>query len=383
MSIATEITALNTNLTAAKNAVTAKGGTVGNTGLAGLATEIASIPSGGGGPSEWGRLWFYPFTKGWVVNNNDNCEAEITNEEDFTQQLLSQFQTSAGSIISMEIEWQGNGDEWIARANGGEEEIVVYSSDFEGYGLSIIIEDESQGYAICGLEFQTTVESDEDPMCLELSETFYNLINVTDSENNPLNGLISAQSVYKFEFGTEPISVPDSFLMETSLVDIDFTYAESLTSIGAGVCIGCHSLNPTRPMDLSSITSIGPHFLSNCTSFNQNIIFGNTTINCNGFLSGCHSLNTSITFPSTVTFILESNRMSQTFYNCYNMVAPIVFEVAPPNNLLEGAFAFSTDSDQVDQYTTGMTFGGTYAAQWKAIFPDRTTRPFRKINLAS
>lgn len=44
MSIATEITALNTNLTAAKNAVTAKGGTVGDTGLAGLATEIASIP---------------------------------------------------------------------------------------------------------------------------------------------------------------------------------------------------------------------------------------------------------------------------------------------------------------------------------------------------
>lgn len=49
MSIASEITALNSNLTAAKSAVTAKGGTVGDTGLAGLAAEIASIPSGGGG----------------------------------------------------------------------------------------------------------------------------------------------------------------------------------------------------------------------------------------------------------------------------------------------------------------------------------------------
>ena len=48
MSISSEITALNTNLTAAKNAVTTKGGTVGDTGLAGLASEIASIPSGGG-----------------------------------------------------------------------------------------------------------------------------------------------------------------------------------------------------------------------------------------------------------------------------------------------------------------------------------------------
>lgn len=46
MSIASEIQALNTNLTSAKNAVTAKGGTVGDTGLSGLADEIATIPSG-------------------------------------------------------------------------------------------------------------------------------------------------------------------------------------------------------------------------------------------------------------------------------------------------------------------------------------------------
>lgn len=46
MSISSEITALQTNLANAKDAVTAKGGTVGNTGLAGLASEIAGIPSG-------------------------------------------------------------------------------------------------------------------------------------------------------------------------------------------------------------------------------------------------------------------------------------------------------------------------------------------------
>lgn len=50
MSIASELEALNTNLEAAKAAVTAAGGTVGDTGLAGLATEVASIPSGGGDP---------------------------------------------------------------------------------------------------------------------------------------------------------------------------------------------------------------------------------------------------------------------------------------------------------------------------------------------
>lgn len=49
MSVYSEISDLNTNLAAAKAAVTAKGGTVGDTGLAGLADEIATIPSGGGG----------------------------------------------------------------------------------------------------------------------------------------------------------------------------------------------------------------------------------------------------------------------------------------------------------------------------------------------
>lgn len=54
MSIASEIENLNTNLQAAKSAVTAKGGTVGDTGLAGLAEEIANIPSGGGGGTSFG-----------------------------------------------------------------------------------------------------------------------------------------------------------------------------------------------------------------------------------------------------------------------------------------------------------------------------------------
>lgn len=58
MTIASELSDAQTNLANAKNAVTAKGGTVGNTGLAGLASEIASIPSGGGTtiPSTWTEL---------------------------------------------------------------------------------------------------------------------------------------------------------------------------------------------------------------------------------------------------------------------------------------------------------------------------------------
>lgn len=49
MTIASEINDLKTNLASAKEAIEAAGGTVSNTGLAGLTASIESIPSGGGG----------------------------------------------------------------------------------------------------------------------------------------------------------------------------------------------------------------------------------------------------------------------------------------------------------------------------------------------
>ena len=48
MAISDTIAAMSAALEDAKDAVEARGGVVGNTGLAGLASEIASIPSSGG-----------------------------------------------------------------------------------------------------------------------------------------------------------------------------------------------------------------------------------------------------------------------------------------------------------------------------------------------
>lgn len=61
MSIASELTDLQTNLTNAKNAVTTKGGTVGDTGLSGLASEIATIPTGGTPEVEKKDINFYDY----------------------------------------------------------------------------------------------------------------------------------------------------------------------------------------------------------------------------------------------------------------------------------------------------------------------------------
>lgn len=77
MSIASEITDLNTNLNAAKNAVVSKGGTVGDTGLAGLASEILSIPSGGGG--SYGTVSYL---------DDNNLEQTVTIQDAYELSLL-------------------------------------------------------------------------------------------------------------------------------------------------------------------------------------------------------------------------------------------------------------------------------------------------------
>ena len=77
MSIASEITALNTNLSAAKTAVTTKGGTVGDTGLAGLADEIAAIPTGGS-PVNYGSITY-------LDGNNVEQTLTLASEDDFIE----------------------------------------------------------------------------------------------------------------------------------------------------------------------------------------------------------------------------------------------------------------------------------------------------------
>ena len=97
MSIASEITALNTNLTAAKDAVTAKGGTVGDTGLAGLATEIASIPSGG-------SLTSYGTIK--YTENGVDKTVEMVTEEDYLELTFGGVNTMIEiNNISINKDW--------------------------------------------------------------------------------------------------------------------------------------------------------------------------------------------------------------------------------------------------------------------------------------
>ena len=78
MSIATELVDLSNNLQSAKTAVSAKGGTVGNTGLSGLASEIGSIPTGGGTITSYGTVTY-------IDTNSVEKTIEMVTEIDFLE----------------------------------------------------------------------------------------------------------------------------------------------------------------------------------------------------------------------------------------------------------------------------------------------------------
>lgn len=78
MSIATELVDLSNNLQSAKTAVSAKGGTVGDTGLSGLASEIGSIPTGGGTITSYGTVTY-------IDTNTVEKTIEMVTEIDFLE----------------------------------------------------------------------------------------------------------------------------------------------------------------------------------------------------------------------------------------------------------------------------------------------------------
>lgn len=81
MTIASEIQDLQSNLQAAKSAVTVKGGTIGaDTGLSGLASEIASIPTGGS-ISSYGTVTY-------TDENDVEHTVEMVTETDYLELTL-------------------------------------------------------------------------------------------------------------------------------------------------------------------------------------------------------------------------------------------------------------------------------------------------------
>lgn len=237
MSIATEITALNNNLTAAKNAVTAKGGTVGNTGLAGLATEIASIPSGGASMPPYGQIEYYWDVRDVYLAKGDGCTVTIVDADAYAAFFENTFAPMGGAG---DLEYQ-NG-EWIYYdwEDPDEPEKTV---DLATIGLSVVFDDPSDpsGNIMCNKARQIHDESGLTTLDLDTAAALDGLAQTDSDGNYDVDGtLVYPNSIRKYSFGPSVTAVPTGFLYytensESRFEETDYTNATNVTSIGDNV----------------------------------------------------------------------------------------------------------------------------------------------------
>lgn len=393
MSINSEIHDLTTNLAAAKAAVTTKGGTVGDTGLAGLASEIATIPSGGGGSTDWGRLYFYGSSLGWAwePQNEGACTVTIEDEQmwyDFCSNQLGYSNDpdfvnppSLGQSYSIPCSCHTDDDdtwEMSFTTYDGNTYTAYYQASmpemFTGEtGLSFTPDqgETDANFDIYG-EYSLVLSSNE--YSIDLFEQA-DLVKLAPDDSGYINigGIkIYKNAVFRYDFGTNVTSAPAGFLAGCeNLHTVDTTYATSLTVIGDNFLAGCYSFN--SPIDLSRVTSIGQSFLYNCTSFNQPLNLAGITTTSNiksNFLANCSQLSSVVTF-SGLTSIGENFLINNTRFN-----TPLSFPnvTLVMDSFLSGCTMFNRTIDlpKVEEIR-GSFMGGCTSFNQPFTFPNTLT----------
>lgn len=246
MSIATELVDLSNNLQSAKTAVSAKGGTVGDTGLSGLASEIGSIPTGGGTITSYGTV---KYTESGVDKT-----VEMVTEDDYLELTLG----GAGNTI--EINNISINKDWIKEVTVGDG--VEYIPDKFCYACNYItsVNLPSSVHYIGGNVFLS---------CTSLNSSL-NLQNVR---------YIGANFLHSCSAFNQPISLPkvdeigSYFMMSCSSFNSEITLNDGLLMIDSRFMYGCSSFAQPFTIPSGLLTSNflsrnpGERFMHNCNNF--------------------------------------------------------------------------------------------------------------------
>lgn len=408
MSIATEIEDLNTNLTAAKGAVTAKGGTVGDTGLAGLASEIASIPAGGGNVpiGDYGKVAYYTRLS-FVVENimAMGCNAEVVDSS-----KLMPFVDGNGVELRYEDgSWQVG---W-----GGDTYTTAEVESELGVRITNIVDNFAEVDIMGTSDVDITSERKECTIdTLQDFGEFYT--NSSSSVALPNGDTIVPSQIVGYILGSEITSIGNDFLGGCSnFSSFDASLATGLTTIGNGFL--SYLSKVTGEISLPAVTSVGDYFLfsSNFTSVKlpSLVTAGNSfcsvtrlqaipslphcTIIGGQFCSNCPYLNSagfsSIPLLETLgvnALVSCSNLKNISLTGMPNLTSigrnfagncSSLASVSFPNNDISTCFqasdtdSFSAGSSSALSYLVGMSASGN-STNIKSKFPSVVGYPYRK-----
>lgn len=257
MSIASEIEDLNTNLTAAKAAVTAKGGTVGDTGLAGLATEIASIPAGGNVPiGDYGKITILTDLALNIWDEEVNgCSASIVDER----------KAAAHNI------YRDDPTLWFRLQDG---EWVYIDEDYEGvpvtlddilnvYGVSITNVTSNDAYVKYYADTSVNLHGGEKELTLDTLAEF-NALGFSSGQTTIKGEQFTQSQLKSIITGPEVTALPDYFAYNAdNLIELDLTLSENLTTVGDNCVNYCYSVGATQVSSgyfiARHITSVGDY----------------------------------------------------------------------------------------------------------------------------
>lgn len=289
MSIASEITALGNNLTAAKNAVTTKGGTVGDTGLAGLASEIASIPSGGT-LSTYGTITY-------LDNSNVEQTVELETEEDLFEICTS---TPGNTMVNIgNVSFEKDKIRSVTIADG----VTFVPDDFLRYAYA-----NASWYSPITVNLPDTITYIGNNFCAQASlANQLNLLNVK---------YIGDYFLYSLRIAyPHPINLPKIEYIGTYFVSANASTFNSVITlntncriIGAGFLSGCwHYSQPfTIPSGLEPEVDGNPgiEFMYQCRDFTGPLVCNSRYITDNSSTlsttsSGAAMCTTGVTLTGT------------------------------------------------------------------------------------
>lgn len=427
MSITTEIQALNTNLTAAKGAVEAKGGTIGNTGLAGLASEIAGIPSGGSSeptvPASPDGVYVKvkAYNIALKIESYENIDTSTTvvsftrvgydpfgldgfNDPDFMLNSVFRQSPNTGDPYNLLLRWDYSNQEFqLVFYDSTDQENVVLSFqewDAEAYGivfsdtsfmhdsnnhdLAYILMTQAPNYVELATisindstDFATFMTPDQ--ISWDNTEIGMGFGGVMRTQNDELVQKQFATSINFGSLASSLTSIGNGFCQSNRFLQFLYNLPSSVTTIGNRFLSGCQSFNSY--FKIPSGATIGTYFLAGCTSFNQPLQVPQGVAINDDFLSDCSGFNSPLDISSTTQ--IGSNFLR----NCSSFNQPLTLNSSATikSGFLEGCTAFNqaiTIPSNVTFYNSDSTYRFMFGCN-SMLSPIRVEAPATAINASN